>query len=60
MDNFQVSWFDDPNCIDISTKDRQLLYKITFFINTGIIQAQGINKGKFVKNYFTKLLQIVI
>ena len=40
--------------IEISTKDtcttvKSLLYKITFFINTGIIQAQGNAKDKFAQ-----------
>ncbi|CAC5424828.1 unnamed protein product [Mytilus coruscus] len=46
-------------CIDICTKDLQLLYKITFYINTGIIQSQGNYKEKFNNNDFPKLLRIV-
>ena len=47
---YDVDWYDEPKnwdsdsnktiCVDIM-KDQKLLYKITVFINTGVIQAQG-------------------
>ena len=36
-----------------------LLYKITFHINTGILQAQGHYKDNFTKYDFLKLQEIV-
>jgi hypothetical protein len=52
-ESFTVNWYDEPNdwsnednktiCIDLVKRD-QLLYKITVFINTGVIQAQGLSK----------------
>ena len=70
-DNYKVNWYDDPECwakktsgkkaicIDISTSDIPLLYKITFHINTGILQAQGHYKDNFTKYDFPKLQEIV-
>ncbi|CAC5400944.1 unnamed protein product [Mytilus coruscus] len=67
----EISWVDSPPTlsqsqslksvtIDIkSTKDNKLLYKITFFIKTGLIQCQGNNHEKFVRNDFPQLLKLV-
>lgn len=49
--SFNVTWYDEPKewgsesgnktiSIDL-VKNQQLLYKLTIFINTGVIQAQG-------------------
>ena len=56
--DLDINWYDDPRdwvnndgskaiCIDVlSTKNNDRLYKITFFINTGVIQAQGNAKNR--------------
>lgn len=51
-------------CIDLSTKEDEvdgnlLLYKITLFINTGLIQIHGNQKDNFVARDFPALLTIV-
>ena len=55
-DPFTVKWYDEPTewtddenkttCIDLMKND-QLLYKVTLFINTGVVQAQGNNNQTF-------------
>ena len=71
IDKYTVNWYDDPLCwskkpggkksicIDISKSDIPLLYKITYHIGTGIIQAQGNYKDQFVNIDFPKLKAIV-
>ncbi|CAC5414345.1 unnamed protein product [Mytilus coruscus] len=69
-----VSWFDDPEnwsaknsgnksiCVELSTKAdvlNSLLYKITLFINTGLVQVQGNHKDTFVNKDFPVLLKLV-
>ncbi|CAC5362110.1 unnamed protein product [Mytilus coruscus] len=46
-------------CIDIGTTDIILVYKITFVINTGVIQAQGQYTDQFVRKDFPKLKTIL-
>ncbi|CAC5380370.1 CLIP1 [Mytilus coruscus] len=74
LSNYTVYWFDEPDnwsskmsgnrkiCIELSTKAdtmNPLLYKITVFINTGLIQIQGTHKDTFVTKDFPVLLAIV-
>ncbi|CAC5379717.1 unnamed protein product [Mytilus coruscus] len=71
---YVVSWFDDPEnwstknsgnksiCVEISTKAdvvNSLLYKITLFINTGLVQVQGNHKDNFVDKDFPVLVKLV-
>ena len=35
------------------------MYKLTFFMNTGLIQVQGNNKDHFATNVFPKLKSLV-
>jgi hypothetical protein len=63
-----IHWYDEPDhweeegnkaiCIDV-TKCSQLLYKITIFMTTGLIQAQGSCKDKFARRDFPKLLELI-
>ncbi|CAG2220186.1 unnamed protein product [Mytilus edulis] len=51
-------------CIEILAKhphdtDTPLLYKVTFFISTGVIQIQGNAKDKFVKRDFPILIALI-
>lgn len=50
-------------CIDVSKQVQDmgtpLLYKITLFINTGVLQAQGNAKDHFAKNDFPILVTLV-
>lgn len=47
-------------CIDLIKVDgSQLLYKITLFITTGVIQAQGHSKDTFVTHDFPALKQLL-
>lgn len=67
-DTFTVNWYDEPNewdmednksiCIDL-VKHQQLLYKITLFINTGVIQAQGHYHETFTTSDFPVLKLLV-
>lgn len=74
LPNYIVNWFDDPEdwsqktsgnkkiCIEISSKEEasiSLLYKITVFINTGLIQVQGIRRDLFTINDFPVLTQLL-
>ena len=56
-----TEWTDDENkttCIDLMKND-QLLYKVTLFINTGVIQAQGNNNQTFSTTDFPILQMLV-
>lgn len=65
---FTVNWYDEPSewviednksiCIDL-VKHQQLLYKITLFINTGVIQAQGHCHQSFTTTDFPVLKLLV-
>ncbi|CAC5393287.1 unnamed protein product [Mytilus coruscus] len=65
---YQVDWYDDPHqwegegnkaiCIDL-TIDKQLLYKITLFISTGVLQAQGLSKDLFMTRDIPTLIALV-
>ncbi|CAG2209756.1 unnamed protein product [Mytilus edulis] len=65
---FQVDWYDDPHqwegegnkaiCINL-TNDKQLIYKITLFITTGVLQAQGLSKDLFTTRDFPTLIKLV-
>ncbi|CAG2231221.1 unnamed protein product [Mytilus edulis] len=71
--DYVVSWFDDPEnwstknsgnksiCVEISTKADvdSLLYKITLFVNTGLVQVQGNHKDTFVDKDFPVLVKLV-
>ena len=67
--NFKVNWFDDPEMweiegsksisIKISNKSKTLLYKITFFLTTETLQAEGINYNTFVTKDFPCLKTFV-
>ena len=67
-DPFTVKWYDEPTewtddenkttCIDLMKND-QLLYKVTLFINTGVIQAQGNNNQTFSTTDFPTLKMLV-
>ena len=66
-----ISWVDNPQSlsegqilksltVDLkSANDNKLLYKITFFIKTGLIQCQGVHHEKFMNNDFPQLLSLV-
>jgi hypothetical protein len=69
-----VIWVDNPEkwekdtssksiCIDLETRkpsnSNPLLYKLTLFINTGLVQIQGNKKDAFVHKDFPALLQIL-
>ena len=73
-DSFDVDWKDEPKdwtentssekkiCIDLldlSLSDNKLMYKLTVFINTGLIQVQGNRKDFFVRKHFPLLTQIL-
>lgn len=70
-DQCLVKWYDDPLqwnkksggkkaiCIDVSNREIPLLFKITFHINTGIVQIQGTYKDQFVNKDFPILIDIV-
>ena len=56
-----IEWTDDENkttCIDLMKND-QLLYKITLFISTGVVQAQGNNNQSFSTTDFPILKMLV-
>ena len=70
----KVIWVDNPEkwekdtssksiCIDLETRKpsnpNPLLYKLTLFINTGLVQIQGNKKDAFVHKDFPALLQIL-
>jgi len=67
-ETYDLEWHDEPEewlpegnksiCIDLN-KDDQLLYKVTFFINTGLIQAQGLSRYLFATNDFPVLKALV-
>ena len=68
--NYTVSWYDEPLdwrstrsgkksiCIDLATSDIPLLYKLTFHINTGVVQVQGNYINQFTKKDFPKLKEL--
>lgn len=70
-EDYKIAWYDDPSdwtvkqsgkrsiCVDVATPDIPLLYKITLFLNTGVLQVQGSFKDRFVSNDFTKLKTLV-
>lgn len=70
-DSCKIEWYDDPInwpnksagrksiCIDVKTNEYILMYKITLFINTGVFQVQGSQKGKFVSKEFKRLKSLV-
>lgn len=66
----KISWLDNPQTlthgqqlksvtIDVKQPNDKLLYKITFFIKTGLIQCQGNNHEHFVNNDFPQLITIM-
>lgn len=64
---FTVNWYNEPSewdiedeliCID-KVRHQQLLYKITLFINTGVIQAQGHCHQTFTTTDFPLLKLLV-
>ncbi len=67
-DDFTVHWYDEADtwknegnraiCIDL-TKNMQLLYKITLFVTTGVLQAQGLSKDLFMNRDFPVLKNLV-
>lgn len=71
MDEYVVEWYDDPLhwnkkqsgkkaiCINLTTSEIPLMYKITFHINTGVIQTQGVHKDHFTKKDFPRLKSLV-
>lgn len=69
---YNVRWYDEPQdwtekatgkrsiCIDVSkASDTSLMYKVTFFITTGILQVQGNCKNHFIDKIFPKLKNLV-
>lgn len=73
-EDINVSWVDSPSVISntdslksvtvevssTSTEDQNsLMYKLTFFVKTGFLQAQGNHFDIFVKRDFPLLLQVV-
>ena len=67
--SFNVTWYDEPKewgsesgnktiSIDL-VKNPQLLYKLTIFINTGVIQAQGQSGLSFATRDFPVLKTLV-
>jgi hypothetical protein len=67
--SFNVTWYDEPKewgsesgnktiSIDL-VKNQQLLYKLTIFINTGVIQAQGQSGLSFATRDFPVLKTLV-
>lgn len=67
-DSYLVDWYDEPTewldegnksiCIGL-LKETQLLYKVTLFVTTGVIQAQGLQHNLFTCNDFPMLLILV-
>lgn len=71
--DFNVKWYDDPQdwsekpsgkrsiCIDVSKSSvmTPLMYKVTFFITTGILQVQGSQKDHFVDHIFPNAKKLV-
>ncbi|CAC5387728.1 unnamed protein product [Mytilus coruscus] len=65
---YQIDWYDEPHqlesegnksiCIDL-INNKQLLYKITLFITTGVLQAQGLSKDFFTTREFPTLIALV-
>lgn len=66
----KIEWADNPQqlspteclksiIIDIKNQSNDRLYKITFFIRTGLIQAQGNNHQVFALTDFPELLSVV-
>ena len=58
-----MSWNDPKSksiCIDLSkVEGDQPLYKVTYFVTTGVIQAQGHNRDSFLAHDFPALKQLV-
>ncbi|KAK3105811.1 hypothetical protein FSP39_006216 [Pinctada imbricata] len=67
--NLNIHCYDDPKkwqvdghkaiCIETMNKSKSLLYKTTFFITTGTLQAQGAKHDVFARKDFPCLLTLV-
>jgi hypothetical protein len=66
----EISWVDSPQSrslnqtlqsvtIDIKSKEGKLMYKVTFFLRSGLIQCQGSCHEQYMHNDFPQLLELV-